>query len=114
MQAEWSLRLSFHPYSELLFDACASCLGEKAEFCQKEGQSFLLSGVFTKEYQLIREGSIDTVVSSSAPVFEVSSKACPAKVGDRLKIRGELYRVVEIQPNGEGQTKLVLKKGEKL
>ena len=110
--------MSFQEYSEILFDACSSCLGEVATYLQKGGAAFEVSGVFTKEYMLIQEGSFDSSVSSADPVFEVSSRditsrGCSPKVGDRITVRSEFYRIVEIKPNCEGQIKLTLKKGEK-
>lgn len=106
--------MSFQDYSEILFDACTSCLGEGATYCPKKGNSYPISGVFTKEYMLIQEGSFDTPASSAEPVFEITSRDCSPNIGDRLKIRDELYRVAEIKPNSEGQIKLILKKGERL
>lgn len=82
----------------------------------KEGEPFRLVGIFVKDYQLLQEGQFDSVLSTSAPALEVSTKNLKGRpqVGDRIKVRNESYRITELQPNGEGQIKLILKKGEKL
>lgn len=109
------MSLSFEHYSRVLFDSCRSCFGESVTYYPKDSEQtagIQISGIFTKQYKLIEEGGFHTELSSSHPVFELSDEELPfkPKQGDQLQIRGVLYRVVEVQPNYEGQTQLNLKK----
>lgn len=106
--------MSFNELSSALFDVCLNAFGEVIQYLPQSREPFELTVVFIKEYQLIQENEFDSVVSSTAPVVEVATKDFKETpvLGERVYIRGQHYRIVEVQPNGVGQMKLILKRQE--
>ena len=104
--------MSFTSYAKLIFDASLASLGEPVVYSPKKGEKQSLMGIFTQAYQLVAEGSFESEVSSSVSVVEISNADLnlKPKPGDQLLIRGETYRVAEVMPDFEGQTKLALKR----
>lgn len=106
--------MSFDELSNSLFTACLNVFGEFVHYMPKDGQAFSIQGIFIKDYQLIKEGQFESVISTTTPAVEVaqSEMKCIPKALDHLSIRGQTYKVAEVQPNNEGQIKLILKKAK--
>ncbi len=104
--------MSFKDLSESLFDACLSAFGEEVEYRSKSGEAATIQGVFIREYLSLEQGTFDAAVSSAKSALEIKANVLPVSpaLGDSLSVRGETYHVVEVQPNSEGQIKLILKR----
>lgn len=72
------------------------------------GPSGVLSAIFSNEYLQADAGGY-VAASSSTPTLRVRDADALAK-GDSVTVRGQEYQVVEIQPNGYGETLLRLQK----
>jgi hypothetical protein len=104
--------VSFAKLADLVFHSCGKAFGESIIYRPKDGPTASIQGIFTKDYLRVQEGSMDSSVSTTAPMVEISESDLNFKPvqGDQLQIRNENYRVVEMQPNGQGQVKLLLKR----
>ena len=85
--------------------------GETVTFTPNGGTPATVTGVFDAEHayqELIGEALIET----TRPIVVVRSAAfSPTPVrGDAISVRSTNYKVIEIQPDGQGDLSLILEK----
>lgn len=83
---------------------------EDATYELAGGQPVAVRGVFDEEHEFLDVGGTVEISSQSAPVFDIQEKNLPAGYArdDRITVRGTLFRVVDIQPDGHGVISLIL------
>ena len=106
--------MSFKGPSQLLFYSCLRPFGEEVLYISQEHGEKRVSGIFFQSYTLVKESGFDSEVSSSQPVFELQEAdlGFKPKVQDQIK-RGKVgYKLINIEPNYQGQIRLILKRIE--
>ena len=104
--------MSFQEISESLFNSCIGTFGEEVIIHQKRGNLLKIQGIFAFEYQLVQQLGTNTGVSAGESLLEIPSSEfkSPLTTQDKVTVRGQTYKIVEIKPNHEGQVKLILRK----
>ena len=90
--------------------AAQQALGEPATYAPVVGSSFAIRGVFSEVHEQVEVGA-DVTISSVGPAISVhlaDVTAAPVR-GDIVTVRGKDYKVVDVQPDGEGDADLILK-----
>ncbi len=106
----------FDRFGNILFATLSNFFGEDAEILYKVGPGLQPSqqvrGIFISASEALGE---PMVVSDFSSTFEIKQGdyTQPSK-GDGLKVRGEIYKIAEIQRNSSGVLKLFLKKEARL
>ena len=106
----------FDRHVNLMFPRVLNHFGEEAEIIYRVGPahepSQKVSGIFTHASQLLGD---EMSVSDFVSTFEMMSGyfRSPTK-GDGLKVRGETYKVAEVQRDSASVIKLYLKKEKRL
>lgn len=102
------------PFSDAIKQAqrvVGDTFGEMVSYlADGEGAAVSVPGVFSFAHVALKSSVANLEVSSEYPVLCVDLSDLPAapRRGDVLTIRGDNYRIVESQPDGYGNTKLIL------
>jgi len=97
-----------------LVSCAVDILGISAEYMPLSGGSYLIDGIFDKLFEQV-DPDTEIVVASQAPMFDVKTKdlkAEPVK-GDKIKIKGIVYKVTDSQEDGVAAIKLVLQRDKR-
>lgn len=89
--------------------------GAAATYTPASGTPAALDGIFDDPQINANFNGVD--VSDSRPTFFCRSTDLPAgavggDAGDRLTVQGTTYRVADLEPDGQGMTRVVLGKSE--
>lgn len=99
--------------SEKLTDTCISAFAEEVEIHYLNVDStydvVIAKGVFDATYEQI-DVQTGAVISSNAPMIEISTRFYSQKITtrDKIKVRSVLYRIKELQPDDSGALKILL------
>ena len=103
----------FGEMTQALSAIVLTTFGEPVVF-HLEGQTAPIesTGVFTAMHQAI-DASTGVAVSTVQPLLEVVAANLPGPLteGDAVMVRGVLYLIVDVRPDGHGFLKLMLHKG---
>lgn len=104
-------------FDALVLAPCVAAFGETAQgypasvYAPATGQPFALDGIFDRAYREV-DALTGMPISSARPVFGVRLSVFPAGMapasGDQVTIRGTVYVVREVRPDGHGEAKLML------
>lgn len=93
-----------------LLGAAKREFGENVTYtpANRPGPSFVVDGIFNEMYQEVDQGGV--VVTSQQPNLGIrlSDFPNPPFNEDKVAIRGFMYKVIDVQPDGEGGAKLLL------
>jgi hypothetical protein len=108
--------MSFRASSKLLFRSCQSVFGETATYHSKEKGELEVRGILSQPYTLVKEAGFDSEISTSQTVFEIQESDLGVKpaLQDRMKLGDYWYKIVNLEPNQEGQIKLILKRVDRI
>lgn len=82
--------------------------GDEATYTPQGGSAKTVTGVFDNSY-FAYEGNQGVEINASQPRFYCqSSDVTGVQFGDALIVRGNSYKVVDVQPDGQGLTMLAL------
>lgn len=99
--------------SENLTDTCISVFSEEVEihYVKPDNTYDIVktNGVFDATYEQI-DLQTGAVISSNAPMIELSTRFYTKKITtkDKIRVRSVTYRIKEIQPDDSGALKILL------
>lgn len=106
--------MDWQKLSESTTDACIDAFKESIEvhYFDKDLNTFYIepnTGVYDSEYKQI-DTQTGAVISSNAPMVELSLRTLqrPLTNKDKIKARGIIYKIREIQPDASGAVKYLL------
>lgn len=87
--------------------------GDSAVYTKAAGGSATFTGIFDAPHIAVDIGEIS--ISDRRPTFlcrtsDIPSGAAGGDAGDTLMVDGTTYRVVDLEPDGQGMTRIVLGK----
>jgi hypothetical protein len=90
-------------------DKCLDSFGEEVIFTSQGLSPIPIQAIFDNEFQTV-DPQTGTVVISTQPVIGVKDVHLPQKPskGDRVKIRGVDYKIIDHQPDGQAGSRLFL------
>lgn len=98
------------PFDQLLIGPALAVFGEATTYTPAAGQVFTLQGAFLSAYKTV-EFQDGAAASTQSPALDVRLSDFPAGApapGDTVLVRGALYSVADVQPDGIGGAKLLL------
>lgn len=87
---------------EIAWNSLLSTFGEGIEVLPREGAAFFVDAIFRDESREIGPDFSRSRVNTTQPHFKYMPQEREIKVGDQVRIRGELYRTEEAIPDGFG------------
>lgn len=109
----------FNEMIDSAMNCCIDVFGEKIQYFPRNSQSeYEMEAIFEESYTSVDTGG-EVPVETRQPVLcvrnsEFSRLGIKARQDDIVIINGKTYRVVETQPDGWSETRLILfKKGSK-
>mgnify|MGYP004000302855 CR=1 FL=1 len=107
--------MSFRDKTSKLLDSAFSVFGEKnkIQYRPKSGGTFTIRGIFDETWEEVDPETF-AVVSSTQPNVGIKSSELDftPESGDEVEIMNILYRVIDIQEDGQGADTLFLHKVE--
>lgn len=97
--------------TDLVMKHCVDAFSEAVKYLPKDGNEFSLNAIFDKEFIEV-DPDTGSLIQSRNPrigVRESDLQREPLE-GDRVAIRGVLYRVIDSQSDGQAGTELSLLK----
>lgn len=84
-------------------------LGETVIYRHQDGGSVSINAVWDRSYEIVDADS-ETVVSSTNPHIgvELTDLLEAPKENDKVEFLNDVYRVVDIEPDGQGAAQIVL------
>jgi hypothetical protein len=103
--------MAFSDLTELVLGACTATFGEDVTYTPVAGSSETVKAIFNETHVEI-DGSIGIPVQSHEPNLGVRLSDLPAdpSEGDTVVVRGTTYKVARWEDDGEGGSRLFLKK----
>lgn len=94
-----------------VLDSCMGAFGEDIEYTPSGGSPVSTVGIFDNEYQAI-DPNTGAIVTSTGPILGVKNENLPQapREEDTVAVRGQQYRVIQVQTDGQGGSKLLLHK----
>ncbi|MGX0875926.1 hypothetical protein ACSSV4_000598 [Roseovarius sp. MBR-154] len=85
--------------------------GDLAQYTPQGGALIEVPGIFTAAHARVLDGA-GPGVSSVSPVFAIFEDALPESPaqGDTLDLRGQSWRVADLEPDGTGMVRLILER----
>ena len=101
--------MGFRTLATGLLGAATRCLGEPVVYVAQGYPSVTIQAVYDSLFQEI-DGSTGAVVVSEKPSIGVRDEDLPAapSQGDTLTVFGVEFKVIEVQSDGQGGSKLLL------
>jgi hypothetical protein len=100
-----------HDRFSKLIDRCVKRFGVRATYIRGESEH-PLRGIFDSDHEEVTfEGNAPIATRGLSFGIDANDLPFAPKKGDRVKIRGKLYKVFESQPDSESGIVLILKEG---
>lgn len=87
---------------EVSWNSLLDAFGEEIEVLPRNGEAFILKALFREISVEIGPKFSETCIRSQQPHFKYRPNGKEIKVGDKVRIRGELYATEEVVPDGLG------------
>ena len=87
---------------DISWNSLLSVYGETVEVLPREGENFPVEAIFRDESMEVGPDFSRSRVNTTQPHFKYRPQDRKIKVGDQVRIRGELYRTEEAIPDGFG------------
>jgi hypothetical protein len=94
-----------------VLDSCMDAFAEEIEYTPSGGSPVTTIGIFDNQYQAV-DPETGAIITSTEPMLGVKDANLPRApiAKDEVSVRGQDYRVIEVQKDGHGGSKLLLHK----
>lgn len=106
--------MSWDSITSKLSQTCISAFSEDVEVhylapSGSEPEVDRIRGVYDSNYQQV-DLQTGTIISSQAPMVEIHTSSLSKKLttSAKIKVRGTIYRIKELQPDDSGAVKILL------
>ena len=87
---------------ETTWNSLIATFGESIDVLPKEGEGYSVEAIFRDESREIGPDFSRSRINTTHPHFKYRPKERLIKVGDKVRIRGKIYRTEESIPDGFG------------
>ena len=101
-------------FEKLVLGPCLTTFGEAVTYrplvSSPGAAPFAITGIFDAEHDLVEEfEGIDHSTQGPVLAVRLSDFPAPPEQLDQLIVRGQLYQVYDVRPDGQGKADLILK-----
>lgn len=103
--------MSFEDISSLILQVATNCLGEAVSYTAAGHAAVSIKAIYDGIYEDV-DPNTGAIIVSKTPTIGVKDSDLPAgpSKGDLCTVRSVNYKVVKVEPDGQGGSKLILHK----